>query len=190
MCIQYEAGSEGGHIPFTDLQQVQIELGIIDLAGTVDAAMAYYVRHAISRFQADGNPNITVNISSAGGNTHYGLAIYDMLRIYKGEKSCIVTDEASSAATIILQACTKRIAARHSVFLIHPISLTDVKMQQLYGKKFAKLKKQTEMLQRAYEGIIAVRTRKSMRRIRNVCRKNTQMNAEQALKFGFIDEII
>ncbi len=181
--------NNGGHAEMTELQLEQLQIGIIDLVGVVDEEMMLYLRHATSWLQVNGNPTITVQISSGGGDAHCGLAIYDILRLYKGDKTGLVIEQASSAAAIILQSCTKRVAAKHATLLIHLVASTHVSMDQLYGKKLKEFKKHMLETQRSMEEIISARTGKKLRQVRATCQKDKSMNSTEALEFGLIDEI-
>ena len=93
--------------------------------------------------------------------------------------------------TIVLQACDERVCLEHAVVLIHHVKndqLISLDMLESRDKR-AKLLKSMRADQKALYDILAKRTGKSVAEIRRVCRKDVDMIAEDALKFGLIDRI-
>lgn len=174
-----------------DVQRGMLDNGIIDLAHTVDQDMFWYVRDAICILKTRGNPDIEVSISSSGGNVGWGLAIYDLLRLYKGRKTAMVYDMAGSMAAVILQACDLRKATRHSRILIHHISSNYISLDALRDKKRLKaVSKDMEDDQDRLYDILISKTGKKRKEILNECAKDAPMTVENALSFGLIDEIV
>src|SRR5258706_13842770 len=113
-----------GHNKLNELHRQLLDKNIIEIAGEVDADMIMYVREAMLRLIAKGNPDITVLINSNGGSVTCGLDIYDVLKYYTGKKTGIVQRFAKSMAAVILQACERRQTMRHSIIHIHHVSTT------------------------------------------------------------------
>ncbi|MEK7576131.1 MAG: ATP-dependent Clp protease proteolytic subunit, partial [Patescibacteria group bacterium] len=66
-----------------NLDEVQLGLlkkNILAIGGEIDPPNAIYVREALLRLTAAGSPEITINITSDGGEVDIGLAIFDMIR--------------------------------------------------------------------------------------------------------------
>ena len=80
----------------TETQERLLDKNTVDVVGDIDGEMAFYVRKAIMRLMVKGCPPIEIYISSNGGSVDYGLDIYDMFKLYKGEKTGIVIGIASS----------------------------------------------------------------------------------------------
>ena len=92
--VKFKKESEGKMWKFKELDETQQKLlksGIIDIGGSVDADMALYVREALLRLRAEGNPPVSLHITSSGGSVSIGLDIYDTIRLYLGQKTGIVT---------------------------------------------------------------------------------------------------
>ncbi len=64
-------------------------------------------------------PNLTVRINSYGGVVSEGLAIYNLLKSYKGNLKTIVDGFACSAASVIFMAGNERIVPESSLLMIH-----------------------------------------------------------------------
>ncbi|MDO8557554.1 MAG: ATP-dependent Clp protease proteolytic subunit [Candidatus Jorgensenbacteria bacterium] len=175
-----------------DLQLGLLERGIIDIGGEINSETGAYVRDALLRLIKKGSPDITVFITSAGGSVSVALSIYDALTLYKGKKTGIVMGFARSMAVIILQACDKRLAARHSEILIHHISHSkEVSLDMLRDKrKMDRIYKDLEENQELIYKILSSHTGRAIIEIRTECRKEKGMSAEKAFAFGLIDEII
>jgi ATP-dependent Clp protease, protease subunit len=175
----------------SEVQRGLIEQGIIDLSGDVDDEMADYVREALTILKAKGSPDITVEITSDGGDTDAGLNITDMLRLYSGKKSGKIIGFAHSMAAVILQVCDERLCARHATVMIHHLYHDEVSLDTM--KSESRLKEtiaDMEKTQNRIYAIICDRTGKDRKTIRKKCKEERDMNAEEALNFGLIDKII
>jgi ATP-dependent Clp protease, protease subunit len=174
----------------TDIQKKLLEKRLIHIQGEVNGEMVLYVQNACMWFLANNSPEITVLISSNGGSAECGLMIYDYLSTYPNKVNGVVLDIAKSMAAIILQACTVRRATMHSQIRIHHISRRSVSLDIIRDKKkMAETLKEMEKNQARQYKILSMRTGKDVKTIRNVCKKDEDMNVEEALAFGLIDEI-
>jgi len=163
----------------------------IDIVGAVNSHMSAYVRTATRYLRSVGSPGIDVFITSPGGSVEDGLDIFDELRLYTGKKVATINDKAASMGAIILQACEVRRCSLHSHVLIHHISTGRVTLDTLRSpKKLAKMRKKMEIDQSLLDQILANRTGKSKSAIRRACAKDKFMDAQQALDFNLIDEIV
>ena len=173
------------------LQEGLLDKNIIDLRDEISGDMAEYVREAILYLTIKESPPITIYITSGGGHVNAGLAIYDFLRLYPGQKTGIVAGFAKSMATIILQACDKRQCMLHSNLLIHHIQRNDVSLDDLRSpEKLKEVRDDLEKSQERLYEILCKKTGQSREKIKEVCEKDIDMTSEEAFDFGLIDEII
>jgi ATP-dependent Clp protease protease subunit len=182
-----------GHYKLNEPQMalLKAKVPVIDIVGDVNTSMYGYVRTAVRYLRTQGSPDIDVLISSPGGSVDAGLDIYDELRLYRGEKTATVHDKAASMGALILQACDVRRCAKHSHVLIHHISTGRVTLDTLRSKKkLDDMRKNMESDQSRLDTILAERTGKTKVEIRRVCAKDEFMNADEALAFNLIDEIV
>lgn len=163
----------------------------MELASDVGGQMFTQVGQSLAYLRGRGSPALEVTINSGGGDVDAGLDIYDMLRSYPGKTTGVVIGRAASMAAIILQACTVRHCTQHAHVLIHHISRRSVTLDQLRNSKRLKtLREEMEESQNRLYKILVERTGQPIKRIRDVCAKDTYMSAHEALRFRLIDKIV
>lgn len=181
-------------LPFLGSNEALKELfkrRILDIGGDVNKAMYEYVREMTQRFIALGSPDITVFISSGGGSCKFGLDIYDLFVSYPGAITGQVYSYANSMATVILQACDLRQCAKHADILIHNPNRECVPWEEFKSdRKRKKSEKKLDLSRTRIIDIYCLKTGRSRKEIAAQMKKDEKMTAEEALKFGLIDEII
>ncbi len=178
-------------MPLNDIGRTLLNQNVMVLEGEVDRDMRDLVRESLLLLEARGCPDVEVRITSNGGGTIISLQICDMFRRYRGKKTGVVYNFARSAAATILQACDDRVCLPHAVVLIHHVVMQQVSLDTLQSKRgLAQLKQLMLADQRALYDLLVTRTGRTLTEVRAVCRKNADMTAQEALKFGLIDRII
>ena len=163
---------------------------IILLEGKVCGDMVMRVYKSLVMLEARGSPDIEIRIFTGGGSVRAGLDIYDALRRYTGKKTGVVYAYARSMGAIILQACEDRVCLEHATVLIHHVNTQEISLDVIEDpKRFAKLRESMWTDQKALYAILVKRTGKREKEIRDTCKKDQDMGAEEALKFGLIDRI-
>ena len=136
----------------------------------------------------DSEKDITIYINSPGGYISAGLAIYDTIQFIKPDVSTICIGQASSMAAVLLAAGKKgkRYALPHSRIMLHqPIGgvtgqATDV---AIHAKEIVRIKD-------TITKILIEHTGQKSDIIRKDTGRNFFMNAEEAVQYGIIDEIL
>lgn len=132
---------------------------------------------------------ISLFINSPGGEMDGFFAIYDTLHYISSPVKTICINEASSAAAILLAAGSpgQRFAFPHSKIMIH-----DVYGSNIFGTKkdLGNEIKNLASLSKIFLKILAEHTGRSLKKIQNDCEHDMFMTADEALKYGIIDEII
>jgi ATP-dependent Clp protease, protease subunit len=136
----------------------------------------------------DPDRDINMYINSPGGVVTAGMAIYDTMQYIKPQVSTLCMGQAASMAAFLLLAGEKgkRFSLPHSRVLLHqPMGgfsgqATEIEIQ---AKEILKLK---ELL----NNIISEHTGQSFDKIVKDTDRDFYMNAEQALEYGVIDEIM
>lgn len=171
-------------------REVLLSRNIMLLDTDVNGKMADHVYECLTILEARGSPDIEVRIFTDGGSVRVGLHIYDALCRYKGKKVGLVSVFARSMGAIILQACDERICLKHAVILIHHVNTQSISLDTIENaRSLAKLRESMWADQKALYAILAKRTGKNHREIRDACKKDQDMNADQAKAFGLIDRI-
>jgi len=130
--------------------------------------------------------SITVFINSGGGETHTALSIFDLLSKCKRNVIGVVSGIAYSGASLILQACQKRLMTKNSTLMLHKSTVSisgSVDNAQKALDTFRSLD------QKYYE-IYARRAGKKVEKIAEMAHGDKYFNPQEALDAGLIDEII
>ena len=136
----------------------------------------------------DSEKDITIYINSPGGYVSAGLAIYDTVQFIKPDVSTICIGQASSMGAILLACGTKgkRYALPHSRVMLHqPVGgatgqAADIAIQ---AKEIVRIKQDLN-------NILVEHTGQSYELIKKDTDRNFYMNAQEALEYGIIDEIL
>ena len=140
--------------------------------------------------QQDPERDIKIYIDSPGGSVYSGLGLLDTMDYIKPDIMTINTGLAASMAAVLLcsGADGKRKALKRSRTMIHqPMtgfgSYTQASDMEIEAKEINSLKKEL------YE-IISLRTSQSYDKVYKDGDRDYWMTAEEALKYGMIDDII
>ncbi len=136
----------------------------------------------------DPDKDIHLYVNSPGGSVTATLAIYDTLQYIKADVRTICVGQAASGGALLLAAGTKgkRMALPHARVLIHqPLGevggqASDIDIQ---AKEIVRLKEELSQ-------ILAGHTGQSIEKVRKDTDRDFFMSAEEAKKYGIVDEII
>lgn len=137
----------------------------------------------------DEKKDIKIYINSPGGSVPATLAIYDTMQYVKPDVSTICIGMAASGAALLLGAGTKgkRFALGNSEILIHQVMAGGIEGQaseiEISARHILKLKERLNQ-------ILAKHTGKEVEQVEKDTDRDNYMNAEEAKKYGIIDEII
>ena len=140
----------------------------------------------------EGIGRVILYLNNPGGSAFDGFGITDEIRLLKNSGvhvTCEASGIVASAAIPILLICDRRIASRNTVFLIHPASI----FKMFASETLKDVEAQAEMLKMArnkYTDIVQDRSRLSRKEILDMLEKDSWFDAEKALTWGMIDEII
>ena len=136
----------------------------------------------------DAIKDIQIYINSPGGSVYAGLGIYDTMQFIKPDVATICTGMAASMAAVLLCAGEKgkRSALTHSRVMIHqPMGgaqgqASDI---EITAREILKLKGEL------YE-VIAKHSGQPLKKVHDDSDRDYWMKAEEAKKYGMIDEIL
>lgn len=161
---------------------------IVMLVDEVSEDSATSVIAQLLYLDSENHEDIIFLIKSPGGNIVDGLAIYDTINRIKSDVVCIATGHASSMGAFLLSSGTKgkRKATRSTRIMLHSLSggtrgkIEDMRVDH----------KESEYLQKYLNNVLAENTGQTVRKIKRDCERDNFMSAEEALKYGLIDEVI
>jgi ATP-dependent Clp protease protease subunit len=136
----------------------------------------------------DATKDISVYINSPGGSIYAGLAIYDTMQFLKPDVSTFCVGMAMSMGAVLLAAGAKgkRYCLPNSTVLIHqPLGGAEGQAAdiEITAKEILRLRNSI------YE-ILAKHTGQTIDRIKTDSDRNFYMSAEEAVKYGIVDELL
>jgi ATP-dependent Clp protease, protease subunit len=162
---------------------------IVFLGGEIDDDLANIIVAQLLFLEMDDpDQDISLYINSPGGSVTAGMAIYDTMRYLKCEVSTLCIGMAASMGAFLLAAGAKgkRKALPNAEIMIHQPSggargqATDIAIQ---AEQILKTKKKMNQL-------LSEMTGQTLETIAKDVERDNYMDADEALKYGLIDEII
>jgi ATP-dependent Clp protease protease subunit len=134
----------------------------------------------------DGEGNITLWINSPGGDVFAAASIYNMLMDYPYYVTVKIDALAASAASVIAMAGTKVCMSPVAMLMIHNPMTIAIGDSEEMQKAIDMLSEVKESILNAYE----IKSGLSRNKISKLMDAETWMNAKEAKKLGFADEIL
>ena len=162
---------------------------IIFIVGGIDDYVANLVVAQLLFLESeDPKKDIFMYINSPGGVITSGLSILDPMYYLKCDVSTVCFGQAASMGAVLLScgAKGKRFALPNSRVMIHqPLGgargqATDIEIQ---AKEILTLKEKLNK-------ILAEKTNQSLKKIASDTERDYFMNAEEAVKYGLVDEVL
>ena len=136
----------------------------------------------------DAKKDIQIYINSPGGSVYAGLGIYDTMQFITPDVATICTGMAASMGAVLLCAGEKgkRSGLKHSRVMIHqPMGGAQGQASDIEITAREILKLKDELYQ-----IIAEHSNTDVEKVREDSDRDYWMKADEALKYGMIDEIL
>lgn len=161
---------------------------IIWLAGPVNDRMSTVVQAQLMFLDNLETKDITLHVDSPGGSVKSGLSIVDVMDYITSDCITINTGMAASMGSILLGAGTKgkRHTLRFSRVMLHQVStgaqgnIQDIEISLAEGKKYNEL----------LFGLLGKYTDKNPKQVMKDATRDLWLNAEEALAYGIVDNII
>ena len=158
------------------------------VAGPVNDAMSTVVQAQLMFMDTTSDSDITMHIDSPGGSVKSGLSMVDVMDYIKCDIRTINTGMAASMGSILLGAGTKgkRMSLKHSTTMLHQSSggfsgnIQDAKVD---WAEWQKVNVELFNLLGSYCG-------KKPQQVMKDATRDFWLNAEEALAYGIIDEIV
>jgi ATP-dependent Clp protease protease subunit len=185
MVIEKDGRGERAYDIFSRLLKERIVFlgtGVDDVVANLIIAQLLFLE------SEDPAKDIYLYVNSPGGIITSGLAIYDTMQYVKPQVATICIGQAASMGAVLLAggAKGKRYALPHARVLIHqPLGgvqgqATDIDIQ---AREILRMREEINT-------IFTKHTGQDMDRIRQDTERDLFMTAEQALKYGIIDQIV
>ena len=173
-----------------DLYSRLLKENILFLGTPIDDTIANLVCAQLIHLESE-NPDKDINIyiNSPGGDITALFAIYDTMQFIKNDIATICLGQAASAAAVLLAAGTKgkRLALPHSRVLLHQpygqVGYGQVTDLEIAAKEILRMR---DLL----EEILAQHTGQPIERIHADTDRDFVMEANEALAYGIIDDVI
>ena len=174
-----------------DLYSRMLKDRIVFLNTEIESNLASSVVAQLLFLDSQGHEDINLYISSGGGSISSGLAIYDVMQYIKSDVSTICIGMAASMAAVLLAAGTKgkRYCLTNAEVMIHEPRIMGNGLSgqaidiDIYTKNLLKTKERMNK-------ILAKHTGKTIQEIEKDTERDNYMNAEEAVAYGIVDEII
>ena len=173
-----------------DLYSRLLKENILFIGTPIDDTIANLVCAQLIHLESE-NPDKDINIyiNSPGGDITALFAIYDTMQFIKNDIATICLGQAASAAAVLLAAGTKgkRLALPHARVLLHQpygqVGYSQVTDLELAAREILRMR---ELL----EQILSKHTGQTIERIHGDTDRDFTLEAQAALDYGVIDEII
>lgn len=181
--------SEGRYERAYDIYSRLLKDRIIFLGSDVNDLSANLIVAQLLFLQSqDPKKDVYLYINSPGGSVYDALAIYDTMQFITNDVQTVGIGVQASAAAFLLSSGTKgkRFLLPHSTVMIHqPSSGTRGKVtdQEIDLKESLRIKQ-------LLEGIMAKNTGQKPAKIHEDMERDKWLTAEEAKKYGIVDEII
>ena len=185
MVVEQTGHGERGY----DIYSRLLKDRIILLGTPIDDDVANLIVAQLLFLQAeDPKKDIDLYINSPGGSVTAGLAVYDTIQILSCDVKTYCIGQCASMGAVLLAAGTagKRFALPHSRIMIHQPwggmqgTAADIEIQS----------KEILRLRSMLNNILSRHTGKELKKIERDTSRDYFMSAEEACKYGLVDEVI
>lgn len=161
---------------------------IIWVAGGVDDRMSTIVQAQLMFMDNTDKSDITMHIDSPGGSVKSGLSMVDVMNYVACDIRTVNTGMAASMGSVLLGAGTKgkRSSLRFSRTMLHQSSggaVGNIQDAEITMKEWAKINKTLFELLGEF-------CNKTAEQVMQDAQRDLWLDAEQALEYGIIDEIV
>ena len=158
------------------------------VAGPVNDRMSTIVQAQLMFLDSVEKKDITMHIDSPGGSVKSGLSMVDVMDYIKSDIRTVNTGMAASMGSVLLGAGTKgkRSSLKHSTTMLHQSSggfSGNIQDAEIDMKEWKKINNTLFKLLGEYCG-------KKPEKVAKDATRDFWLNAEEAVKYGIIDEII
>lgn len=129
---------------------------------------------------------IWLHLQTGGGDLLAALSLVDQMQQLKMPIYSIVEGICASAGTLIALACSKRYILPRSLMMIHQLST-------FFSGTYEEFKDEVEMQNMLMDIVMDLylsRSKLDKAQLTEMLKRNTWLNAQKCLEYGFVDEIV
>ncbi len=175
-----------------------IGLRRIDVFCKVNQQATLHVQSILEEMKKRGVSNgkerkVTVVVNTQGGEALQGLAIYDLLRSSGFRIRTVVLGEVASSGLAIILAGHERLMHKNAILNFHQTAMEFEKGEsvKVLRQEEAEIERaQIKIIDALYARITLENSRISLRQLNALEKRDAYVTAEQALKMGFVHELI
>lgn len=164
---------------------------IISITGTIDSKMSNNIVQMLIALNSKSDEEITMLISSPGGEITSGLAIYDAMKITTAPIRTVAVGTVASMAAVLFSSGTK---GRRQMFPSSRIMIHNPRIagsdSVLTSTEIIELGKNLQKMSAITNSILADNTGKSLKQLNKDTLADNWMDAGEALAYGLADEIL
>ena len=175
-------------IALTSIYDEMLSRRELSVTGDVNSAMAFDVCQQLLQLEhEDPSAEITLYVSTPGGDVSAGLAIVDTMCTISCPVRTVCLDMAASMGAIIFVCGDRREMFPNAELMIH-----DPLIQNAGGSALSVQETSRRLmgLRRTLSQILADRSGLSVKRVQSLTAKDTFLTAERAVELGFADAIV
>lgn len=175
-------------ITLTSIYDEMLSRRELPVTGDVNSAMAFDVCQQLLQLEhEDPSAEITLYVSTPGGDVSAGLAIVDTMCTISCPVRTVCLDMAASMGAIIFVSGDRREIFPNAELMIH-----DPLIQNVSGSALSVQETSRRLmgLRRTLSQILADRSGLSVKRVQSLTAKDTFLTAERAVELGFADAIV
>ena len=161
---------------------------LVYVFGAIDEESAGAVVQQLHWLDVQGRGRVTIYISSPGGELHSTFGLFDVIRSMRSLTVTVGIGDIASGASLLLQAGQVRKMTPRAWLMIHEVSSGG------HESTTTKTEDDLVLLKRLQQQMLDIYTERSRVKRDEIAkewkRKDWWMTAQEALKQGFIDEIM
>lgn len=167
----------------------------IDIDGEI-GIWGYSKRYVKNKISENKGKSISVRMNSLGGSLDHGIEIANQFREH-GDVTVYLYGFNASAATVASLGAKKVVMDSSALYLVHKVSnwvskwgfMNADEIQQVI-EDLTKNKKENDKIDLVLARMYARKTKRKCDEIMDVLKEGTWITAQEALEYGFVDEII
>lgn len=160
----------------------------IDIFGTIGEdwfSEGFTMQRCREDLAAITSPNVTMNVSSLGGDVNHALVIHDLIKSHPSKFTAKIMGATASAGTIVALAADQVEMSKNALFLVHNAWTFALGNAE-------ELRKTAGDLDQFDNRIVSIYKKKTGKRentIRNLMAEEKWIDANEAQDFGFVDKV-